>query len=546
MLQLFLIPLHALIYVQFTMAGTSTVFLPYGTFQGSTTGNATQFLGVPFAQAARFQSPKEPASLRGIQNATSFGPACPQQRLSPIPDFVASTYPSVSENCLSLNVFRPTIKDPSVKLPVFVWIHGGGFEVGSSRDYDLPPVVEQSIQMAQPIIAVTANYRLNALGFLGGKEVAEAGISNLGLRDQIFALEWVQKYISLFGGDPDKVVMGGVSAGSMSTTFLFLDNYRNTNSLFGGVFLQSGPAVHIGSLADGQSDYDTLAAATNCNASSDSLNCLRHVPFDTLITAVNNTADIFSYRSLNLIWAPRIDGDIIERNPWASISEGMYAKIPMLAGMSDDEGTLFSLSTLNITTDIGFVDYVKSNYFPNALAEEMAHIASLYPADPTQGSPFGTGTANELTPGYKRLAAFQGDILITSPRRFLLGHASARQNIWSWLNKIGKTANGPLGAYHGSDTPIWFTTSSSAGTEGINALINFINTLDPNMSATNSSAKNSLPIPWPKWNSTAVSDGFGALLTFGDNETNITAEDFRVDAVDFLNELRLAEANTVN
>ncbi|KAF7375748.1 Carboxylic ester hydrolase [Mycena sanguinolenta] len=491
MLQLLL---HALIYAQIAAAGTSTVALPYGTFQGLTTGNVTQFLGVPFAQAARFRTPKEPALLRGVQNATSFGPACPQQRLSPIPDVaVGSTYPSVSEDCLSLNVFGPTIRGRSSELPVFVWIHGGGFEVGSSRDYDLPPVVEQSIKMAQPVI------------------------------------------------------------------------------------VQSGAAVHIDAQSDGQSDYDNLVAAVNCTGPSDSLNCLRLVPFDTLMAAINNTADIFSYRSLNLAWAPRIDGDIIERDPWSAISAGMYAKIPMLVGMSDDEGTLFSLSTLNITTDTGFMGYVRSrwvarefsnsffgefwrnSYFPEASADQMTQIPSLYPSDPTQVSDFlpiipehdlQFSRGLSIWNGYRERAHARIQATGRNPRRHVDNVsttilAGTRIGNAEYMGLV-KTANGPLGAYHGSDTPIWFTTNSSAGTEGINALINFINTLDPNMSATNSSQTNSLSVPWPEWNSTAVSDDFGVLLTFGDNGTNITAEDFRLNAVNFLNELRLEEANTGN
>ncbi|KAF8172558.1 carotenoid ester lipase precursor [Mycena galopus ATCC 62051] len=509
MFALLFIQLCTLLYPKFVTAHPPTIALSYGTFQGSVSGNVTQFLGVPFAQPARFEAPKAPRVLQGVQTATEFGPACPQQKLSLIPVVNATIYPSISEDCLTLNVFGPTVTNSSVKLPVFVWIHGGGFQVGNSRDYDLLPVVERSIARGEPIIAVTLNYRLSALGFLAGNEVAAAGISNLGLRDQIFALGWVAKHISAFKGDPRQVVVGGVSAGSMSTTFLSLDNNKNSNALFRGAFLQSGPAVHVAPISDGQFDYDELVAATNCTASIDSLNCLRGAPFDTLVAAVNNTADIFAYRSLNLVWAPSIDGDIIQQDPWVSISEGSYAKIPMLVGMSDDEGTLFSFSTLNITTDEEFLDYAHSNYFPAASQDQIAEIGQLYPADVTQGSPFNTGTANALTPEYKRLAAFQGDLLITSPRRFLLERASSTQSVWAWLNKIGKTANGPLGAYHGSDTPVWFTPSSSGGTEGLDALLNFVNTLDPNTPA--------------------------------DTEVNITAEGFRTDAVGFLNSLRLAE-----
>ncbi|KAF7342402.1 Carboxylic ester hydrolase [Mycena venus] len=521
------------------LTSATIVPLPYGTFRGFTTGNLTQFLGLPFGQAPRFESPREPAVMHGVQNATSFGPACPQQKITTPPGIgvVANTYPAVSEECLTLDIFRPTVTN--AKLPVFVWIYGGGFEVGNSRDYDLTPVVERSIEIGEPILVVTANYRVNALGFLAGKEVAAAGISNLGLRDQKFALEWVQKHISAFGGDPNRVVLGGVSAGSISAAFLTLDNKQHSNTLFHGAFLQSGPAIPVHPLADGQTDYDGLVTATNCTASSDTLACLRRVPFDSLMAAVNNTANMFSYSSLNLAWAPRIDGDVIEYDPFVSISRGLYGKIPILAGMCDDEGTLFSFSTLNVTTDAEFLEYVHSNYLSLTSKDQMAQLSRLFPDDPTQGSPFDTGTANQLTPEFKRLAAFQGDLIIASPRRFLLEHASSTQNVWGWLNKVGKATNGPIGAAHASDTPIWFTTGET--TVGIDALLNFINTLDPNCPTKYSTGNTS--ISWPKWNSPS-SSGSSSLLTFSDTGINITADNFRSNAMDFLNNLRVEEAGS--
>ncbi|KAJ7366077.1 sterol esterase [Mycena albidolilacea] len=537
MISLLFLPLYVLLCPDFTAADSPTVALAYGTFQGFARGSVTQFLGVPFGQAARFSVPQEPALLHGLQNATSFGPACPQQALDIPSGFpvASNTYPSISEDCLTLDVFKPTVENPKVKLPVFVWIYGGGFQVGNSRDYDLPPVVERSISRGEPIIVVTPNYRVSAFGFLAGKEAGAAGISNLGLRDQIFALKWVQKHISAFGGDPARVVIGGVSAGSISTSFLFLNNKQNSNTLFQGAFLQSGPAIHVSQLSDGQSDYDGLVAANNCRAARNTLHCLRHAPFDTFMASVNNTPNFLSYRSLNIVWGPRIDGDVVQHDPWVSLSGGLYAKVPVLAGMCDDEGTLFSLSTLNITTDGEFLDYVHFNYLPETSQDQMAQLARLYPDDPTQGSPFDTGTDNQLTPEYKRLAAFQGDLVITSPRRFLLEKISSTQDAWGWLNKMGKSAKGPLGASHASDTPIWFTL---AVPEGIDSLLNFINTLDPNRPAKDSTSN--VSIPWPKWNTPSAA-GPSSLLTFWDTGINVTADEFRSEAVGILNDLRLSE-----
>ncbi|KAJ7640708.1 sterol esterase [Mycena polygramma] len=559
----------ALLYSRFAAAGAPTVSLPYGTFQGFVDTNLTKFLGVPFAQAhvalifLQFISltlVQEPGPLSGVQNATAFGPACPQQALTPQPiPFAAMIYPLISEQCLTLDIYKPIAADPKSNLPVFVWIFGGGFEFGSSREIELSPVVQRSIETGEPVIVVALNYRVTAFGFLAGKEVAAAGISNLGLRDQMFGLEWVQKYISAFGGDPDRVVIGGVSAGSESTSLLLLSNHQNSDTLFRGAFMASNINTHFSSLpllkdilqesgspltlpsvddAQSQSHYDGLVAANNCSASSDTLDCLRRVPFDALMATVNKTSDVLSYSSLSNVWRPYVDGDVVVYDPLISVSRGFYAKIPILSGDCDDEGTVFSFANINITTDAEFLGYIHSNYLPASTQDQISQLGQLYPQDPTKGAPFGTGTAYQLTPEYKRLSAFQGDFGFIGNRRSFLEHASTTQDAWSWLFKGDKNTH--FGAFHGSDIPIWFTTNSTSGTVGIDALINFINTLDPNRPAGNSTVKPS--IFWPKWNTPSPA-GDSSLLTFYDDGINITADNFRVEAIGFLNSLLLQEAN---
>ncbi|KAJ6606098.1 carotenoid ester lipase precursor [Mycena vulgaris] len=515
------------------------VSLKYATFQGVNDGNLTKFLGVPFAQpVSRFEAPKRPTQLRGLQDAAAFGPACPQQALDPIPAPFAFGNYTVSEDCLTLNVFKPASSKPRSKLPVLViqWIFGGGFEFGASQDTDVRSVVERSI-----IVGESGHHRnselsrqrsSSAFGFLGGKEASAAGITNLGMRDQIAALEWVRDHISEFGGDPSKVVVGGFSAGAISTSLLMLSNKLNTNTLFRGAFLQSGSPVSTGSVADGQPFYDGLVAANNCTGSRDTLACLRHAPFDSFMASVNHTNNLFSFTSLSNIWRPRVDEEVILQNPLVSVSKGLYSKVPIMTGDSDDEGTVFSFGNDNITTDAEFIDYIQSNYFPKSSPAEIAQLSTLYPDDPTKGSPFNTGSANALTPEFKRLAAFQGDFMFVGPRRFFLEHASARQDAWSWLNKRGK-ANPVVGSFHGSDADIWFPPNITSETVGVDALINFINTLDPNRSA----AKRALEVFWPAWK-TGSSSGASSVLTFSDPAAvNITAEDFRSEAIRFVNSL---------
>ncbi|KAF7364176.1 Carboxylic ester hydrolase [Mycena sanguinolenta] len=520
-----------------------TVSLDYGTFLGAVDGNLTKFLGIPFASpTGRFELPQPPVQLHGLQNATVFGPACPPQAISPNP-ILSFGYPSsVSEACLFLDVYMPSTAQPSSKLPVLFWIYGGGFEAGSSADLDVRPTVERSMFLGEPVIIVVTNYRLT-LGFLAGKEVSDAGVTNLGFRDQIFALQWAKKYISSFGGDPEKIVVGGQSAGAISTTLLLLSNKQNSGSLFRGAFMMSGSSWPAPTVADGQPYYDQLVVANNCTAATDTLDCLKRVPFDKFAATFNKTADFFSYRSLSLVWRPRVDGDVLVRNPPLSVALGEFAKIPILSGDCDDEGTLFAFSSTNITTDPEFSDYVQSNFLPGGTPAEVAQIAALYPQDPVVGSPFGTGKENALTPEFKRIAAFMGDFFFQSLRRLFLQHAYETQNTWSWLSKRGKSTPN-AGATHGSDLGIFFPAniSSMPDTVAVDSLINFLNTLDPNMSAAPKalrSRSNTTGVFWPKWQ-TASSEGSMSLLTLSDpGVVNVTADDFRAREIDFLTNLHL-------
>ncbi|KAJ7623882.1 carotenoid ester lipase precursor [Mycena polygramma] len=526
------------------VAGPPIVALDYGVFQGAIDGNISTFRGVPFAQPAiRFSLPQAPTLLDGVQNATAFGLACPQQAETPPFPFPPLTVPPMSEDCLTLNVFVPNSATPASKLPVLVWIFGGGFEIGEASDTDVGPLVERSIVNGEPVIVVTPNYRLSAYGFLAGKEVGDAGISNLGLRDQIFALEWVHSHIEAFGGDPTRVVLGGASAGAISSAILLMSNKRfDPSALIRGAFLVSGSPITTGSLADGQADYDGLVSVNNCTDAQDTLDCLRRVPFAAFKGTVDKTRNALSYSSLENTWRPRVDGDVVARNPLVSVAKGLYAKLPILSGDCDDEGTQFSFVNDNITTDDEFVSYINSNYLSKATPDQIAELALLYPDDPAQGSPFDTGLANQLTPQFKRLAAFQGDYFFTGTRRFFLQHASRTQNIWSWLSKRGKSTP-YLGANHGSDGPIWFPTNATEpdGFLGADKLLNFINHLDPNSGL--GGAQNTSEIYWPRWNETSENGTTGSLLTFSDpNAVGITPETFRVDAMEYLFGLMLSEA----
>jgi para-nitrobenzyl esterase len=198
------------------------------TTSGQVRGAAGNFRGIPYAEAKRFAFPTSPKPWTGVRDALEPGPAAPQppSRLEhalgrmPLPQ---------SEDCLSLNVFTPSTTG---RRPVLVWIHGGGFSSGSGGQ---TWYTGMRLAREADAVVVTLNYRLGALGFLAVDGVPP----NLGLADQLAALEWVRDNIAAFGGDPTEVTLGGQSAGAQSTLALW--SSPRTKDLVKRIALQSAP-----------------------------------------------------------------------------------------------------------------------------------------------------------------------------------------------------------------------------------------------------------------------------------------------------------------
>jgi carboxylesterase type B len=177
-----------------------------GTYVGTHSREYDQdfFLGVPYAQPpigdARFRNPLSlNDSWYGSRRAAQYSPACVGYGPSQM------GY-NISEDCLYLNIIRPSGHSAHSELPVVVWIHGGGWVQGSGVDlrYNMSFIVEQSQAMGQPMMAVTLNYRLSAFGFLQGYEKDPASGSNWGIRDQRLALQWIRENVDAFGGQSQR------------------------------------------------------------------------------------------------------------------------------------------------------------------------------------------------------------------------------------------------------------------------------------------------------------------------------------------------------
>jgi len=292
------------------------------------------FLGMRFAAAPlgrlRWRAPVEPPRTEGIEKATRFPPICPG---------IGMGYPSygVDEDCLFVNVWTPSDATPKSKLPVWVFIQGGGYVALANANWNGAEVVEKS---DHNIVMVNFNYRVGLWGFLASERVKANGDLNAGLLDQRMLLHWVKAHIASFGGDPDHVVIHGASAGAGSVAMQMAAHGGRDDKLFVGAVSESlfFPAQPFVSELEYQ--FDRVVWQTGCNRVSPSkqIDCLRKKDFATLQEA--NFAQPFPGRSQPpmplFYWTPCIDGDFLQDLPYTLFKKGKFVDIPVLFGTDTD------------------------------------------------------------------------------------------------------------------------------------------------------------------------------------------------------------------
>ena len=200
--------------------GAPVVRVEGGELRGAVADGVESFKGMPYAAAPvgdlRWRPPQPAASWTGVREAAAFGADCMQGRFGPPPPPGAPPAPASSEDCLFLNVWRPASTTPGARLPVMVWIHGGGFMGGSGSS----PFTSGAPFAREGVLLVSFNYRLGRFGFFAHpaltRERPDEAKANYAYMDQIAALQWVERNIAAFGGDPDNVTIFGFSAGGVS------------------------------------------------------------------------------------------------------------------------------------------------------------------------------------------------------------------------------------------------------------------------------------------------------------------------------------------
>jgi para-nitrobenzyl esterase len=291
-----------------------------GHIRGKMVGGTDEYLGIPYAAPPvgplRWRPPQPPAHWSSIRMATQFAPHCPQ----PAGVFGRA---STSEDCLFLNVFAPASRQGS-RLPVMVWIHGGGFVGGESNDYNPSGLV------ADGVIVVTINYRLGALGFLADSALAArpgGPTGDYGLMDQQAALRWVQHNIGAFGGDSRNVTLFGESAGGQSVLLQLIS--PGARGLFAKAIVESGGyADYPESLASAEAAGRAFAAKAGC--ASQTAKCLRSLPVTTILADEDQSGA-----------SADIDGLVLTRQVKTALSTGDFSHVPVIDGTNHDEWRLF-------------------------------------------------------------------------------------------------------------------------------------------------------------------------------------------------------------
>ncbi|XP_040017936.1 fatty acyl-CoA hydrolase precursor, medium chain [Gasterosteus aculeatus] len=304
----------------------------YVSVKGKETG-VHAYLGVPFAKppigpALRLAAPQPAEGWEGVRDATQQPPMCIQVKQLSI-DVIAKygavsvDVQDISEDCLYLNIYTPAKKAPGTKMPVMVWIHGGGFIFGAASLYD-----GSALAAYQDVVVVVIQYRLGFLGFLSTGDEHMSG--NFGMLDQVEALRWVQQHIHNFGGNPDLVTIFGESAGGVSVSLLLLSPL--SDGLFHHAIAESGTAA-IGLLLanDPVPAMQVVANKTGCSLESTEkiADCIRNLDLDTILSTVQDVA---------LRIPLNVDGVFLTKPVDELYHTHELLTIPFMTGVNSDEG----------------------------------------------------------------------------------------------------------------------------------------------------------------------------------------------------------------
>jgi carboxylesterase type B len=296
---------------------------------------------------------------------------------------------SQAEDCLFINVFTPSGSNRRSKLPVWVYVQGGGYAQNSNANYNGTGVVKES---GGNIVLVNFNYRVGALGFLAGDALRKQGNHNVGLLDQRKALEWVQRHIrkvrilypvflptsnlAQFGGDPEHVVIHGASAGAGSVAYHLTAHGGRDDGLFVGAISQSPYFGVQRTIRESNVYLDRLLNQVGCST----IACLRSADAAAVqasVSAPTGSPAAETYVA-TLVWVPVIDGDLIRSRLYTAFEDARFIQVPLMVGGVTDEGSAFAY---NATSRDEVTQFTRSLY-PSLRPAQLKFISKAYPRFP--------------------------------------------------------------------------------------------------------------------------------------------------------------------
>jgi carboxylesterase type B len=316
-----------------------------GKVRGAVFDGVQNFLGIPYAKAPtgalRWRPPAPAGRWRGVRDASRFGNVCPQRESLDSPR-------AENEDCLVVNVQRPLGTRSNAKLPVYVYIHGGGFVGGSGNNENLNAIVRQT-----GVLGVTMNYRLGVFGFLAGEEFTqESGESgNYGFQDQQAALRWVRRNIAAFGGDPGRVTIGGESAGGWSVCGHLVS--PGSRGLFAHAMVQSGACPTL-TQEEAEAAGANVAASLGCTGDAVAA-CMRGQSAGALLDVPGLVARLVRGTSA------------LPVDPREQVAHGRFAHVPVVIGATRDEGRAFTQDAIG-WSEQQYVDAVRERWGDDAEA----------------------------------------------------------------------------------------------------------------------------------------------------------------------------------
>jgi para-nitrobenzyl esterase len=419
-----------------------------GKIRGLPVDGVMAFLGIPYAAAptgpALFRAPAPAPSWEGVRDAITLGPTVPRPPY-PRPFAALLLDPVIAgDESLNVNVWTP---DPGAAgLPVMVWIHGGAFVYGTNA----VPTNDGRAFARDGVVLVSMNYRLGAPGFA----LLPGAPANLGIRDQLAALAWVQDNIAAFGGDPGNVTIFGESAGAMSVTTLMAA--AGGSGLFGRAIAQSG-AGHVVVTADDAARVTAklaerldIAPTADAFAAVDPGRLIKAQQSISAAVATNPDPAVWgpSVVAAALAFPPVVDGELLTERPVDLIGAGAGHDMPLLVGTTADEHRLFVAST-------PYIDTITPETVRGALAVQGRDtaIADTYTANRPGSSP-GDVLAAMSTDSYFRIPA----IRLAEARADAPGATYAYE--FAWPTPVGR-----LGACHALEIGFVFDTLGEPGTD---------------------------------------------------------------------------------